>query len=121
MGALCTGAAKVNPHEIRIDPDKCLHCKKCEKNCPMGALDGDAIERGRPSVTCSKCGRCVDECPTGAITYRLRWGGFSVRPDVARLLFLYAGWTFLAVISGGSLQQFFLIVLNLLTKGSALS
>jgi polyferredoxin len=121
MGALCTGAAKMNAHEIRIDPDKCLHCKKCEKNCPMGALDGDAIEKGRPSVTCSKCGRCVDECPTGAITYRLRWGGFAVRPDVARLLFLYAGWTFLAVFSGGSLQQFLLIVMNLVTKGSALS
>lgn len=121
MGALCSSAAKINPHEIRIDTEKCIHCHKCEKNCPMGALDEGAVEKGRADFSCVKCGKCIDVCPTGAIGYHVRWTAVLKSPGAARIAYLYAGFTFLAVFSGGTLQQFLLLLANLFTKGSLLS
>ncbi|UCH10589.1 MAG: 4Fe-4S binding protein [Fidelibacterota bacterium] len=47
-----------------IDPDKCVGCLKCLKNCPTEAIMGELkyvhiIEQDK----CSKCGQCLEECP----------------------------------------------------------
>jgi len=47
-----------------IDPDKCVGCLKCLKNCPTEAILGELkyvhlIDQGK----CSKCGQCLEECP----------------------------------------------------------
>jgi NADH-quinone oxidoreductase subunit F len=47
-----------------IDPDKCVGCMVCLKNCPAGAISGDkkmvhVIDQGK----CIKCGTCFDLCP----------------------------------------------------------
>ena len=52
-----------------IDPDKCVACGACAKNC---AHDGPQIdpETGKMKinwVNCMGCGRCVDVCPMEAI------------------------------------------------------
>ena len=47
-----------------IDPDKCVGCLKCLKNCPTEAIMGELkfvhiIDQDK----CTKCGQCLEECP----------------------------------------------------------
>ncbi len=63
--------AKVCPSLIHyvIDPDKCIGCTKCAKNCPVKAISG-AVKK--PHVIddsiCIRCGKCKVSCPVGAIS-----------------------------------------------------
>ena len=47
-----------------IDPEKCVGCLLCLKNCPVDAISG---ERKKVHVIdqdlCIKCGACLDVCP----------------------------------------------------------
>ena len=36
---------KINFFDIRIDPDKCVQCGRCEKACPTFSIDGETINR----------------------------------------------------------------------------
>ncbi|OHT07591.1 Iron hydrogenase 1 [Tritrichomonas foetus] len=73
----------VSTNSIRIDPSKCVDCKRCVRACKniagqkvlkVGPL-GDhpaAIQttNGKPlqETNCIKCGQCTLYCPVGAIT-----------------------------------------------------
>jgi ferredoxin-type protein NapH len=118
MGAFNSLFNKINAWDIRIDKDKCVKCGKCVKNCPVFALDSDALEEGAAHIQCVKCGRCADDCPRGAIGYHLRFTQVLKHPTTARVLFLYASFGFLAVFSSGSIQQAILAVLKLLANWS---
>ena len=52
-----------------IDPEKCIGCTKCARNCPVEAITGEVK---KPHVIdtakCIKCGTCMDNCPVGAIS-----------------------------------------------------
>ncbi len=64
--------------QYHVDPDKCIGCKVCLKNCPANAISVNAageVKEGKklPYVVidpskCVKCGACMDKCKFGAIS-----------------------------------------------------
>lgn len=50
-----------------IDPDKCVNCKKCARNCKAACIDIDrhTIDYSR----CVACMNCLEQCHKGAVRY----------------------------------------------------
>lgn len=54
--------------KIQIDEEKCKACGLCQKNCPVGAIEGEAREKRKINQEkCIKCGTCISSCPFHAI------------------------------------------------------
>ncbi|MBI5189622.1 MAG: 4Fe-4S binding protein [Nitrospirae bacterium] len=86
-GALLGIAAVVSPFEITRHDDKCVHCKKCTRNCPAYLA---VEEKGKVvSPECTSCMTCLSGCPKSAITYSTPGGGRSL-----------TGWQFPAILIG---------------------
>ena len=51
-----------------IDPNKCIGCSKCAKNCPVNAISGKIKQPFTiDSDVCIKCNACRENCAFGAI------------------------------------------------------
>lgn len=46
----------------------CIGCKKCEKNCPAGAIKVENFLAQIDYGLCLNCGKCKEECPRGCIS-----------------------------------------------------
>ncbi len=47
-----------------IDPEKCMACGICKKQCPAGAIDGDKkLIHIINQEKCTSCGTCFEVCP----------------------------------------------------------
>jgi NAD-dependent dihydropyrimidine dehydrogenase PreA subunit len=118
MGAFQSLTNKLNIFDIRIDPDKCVQCGRCESLCPTFSLDRESIQNGRTRITCTKCGRCVDACPKGAISYHIKGTPIGAKPRFARLTFVYPAYLLLATMGSGMIAGAAYRVLLLVTTGS---
>jgi len=55
---------------VRRDEAKCVHCKKCDKCCPMQIDISTAVKLR--SANCINCMLCIAACPVnGALQYRV--------------------------------------------------
>ena len=54
---------------FRIDPQLCVGCTLCSRNCPVDAIIGERKEAHFIGTTkCIKCGTCKDKCKFNAIS-----------------------------------------------------
>jgi NADH-quinone oxidoreductase subunit F/NADP-reducing hydrogenase subunit HndC len=55
--------------EYKVNPDTCIGCTRCARNCPVNAISGKPKENHviDPDV-CIRCGICEQVCPTNAIS-----------------------------------------------------
>lgn len=107
MGALLSLFNKINLFEVKNDEKKCIKCGKCEKACPMLA-----IEQLKTKMNCSKCGKCVDICPTGAMQYHIKGTNISHHETTARLLYLYPAFAFMVTMLGTSAMNAIHIIIS---------
>jgi polyferredoxin len=118
MGAFQSFTNKLNIFDIRIDPDKCVQCGRCEISCPTFSIDRESIGKGKTRMTCTKCGKCVDECPKRAISYHIKGTPVGVKSHIARMAFLYPAFLFLAIMASGMISGAVYRILLLATTGS---
>jgi polyferredoxin len=62
---------KAGFYKIKAQSDKCVACKKCERECDMGVPVQRLVEaKGEINVPdCVGCGRCVTNCPQGVLKF----------------------------------------------------
>jgi len=55
---------------LTADAERCIDCKKCSKECPMGLDVNGMVRSGEmENADCILCANCADTCPKGAIEY----------------------------------------------------
>jgi Na+-translocating ferredoxin:NAD+ oxidoreductase RNF subunit RnfB len=51
-----------------IDPDKCVGCTACARNCPVNCISGARKEVHEiDQEPCIKCGNCMEKCKFDAV------------------------------------------------------
>ncbi|MCX7803921.1 MAG: glutamate synthase-related protein, partial [Planctomycetota bacterium] len=66
---------------VTRDPDRCIQCQVCVRQCANDVHEFDAGEDkvGSDSASCVGCHRCATLCPTGAI--HIRCAALEFRPN----------------------------------------
>jgi polyferredoxin len=105
FGAFQSIFNKTSVFDIKIDRTVCSPCVLCQKSCPTMSLTDDSIKKGETLMSCMKCGACVDACPKGAAVWHIRGTQVAVKPERARLMFLYAAWAMAAMFGGSIITQ----------------
>jgi NADH-quinone oxidoreductase subunit F len=60
----CPAKACTELFHYEIDPETCIGCRKCAKNCPVDAITGEKKQPHSIDLEkCIKCGVCYSGCP----------------------------------------------------------
>ena len=59
--------SKYSLTRVKVNPDKCLHCGKCKRVCPMEVDMLDPSRNRANGTECILCLECVQECPGKAL------------------------------------------------------
>ena len=54
-------------YRIELDPEKCIHCGRCQMVCGMDIRTFETPN----SMECIRCGACLEHCPTEALSSSL--------------------------------------------------
>jgi polyferredoxin len=114
FGAFQSLFNKINPFEIRFNREKCVDCTLCQTACPTMAISAESIREGKTLMNCMKCGACVDACKKDAAVWHLKGTEVGVKPERARLLFLYGAWALATMFGGSVLANSFATALHLM-------
>lgn len=52
---------------VKCDEEKCIHCDKCLKICPMEVEVNDNSRKRKNATECILCQQCKKACPVGAL------------------------------------------------------
>ena len=64
----CPAAVCRTLMHYEIDPDECIGCGRCQKECPQDAISGTRKEPHEIDQTrCVRCGACLEVCPSTAV------------------------------------------------------
>ncbi len=118
FGAFQSFTNKLNVFEVRVDPEKCVKCGLCARECPTFSVDREKAASGRAALTCMKCGKCVDNCPRHAAFFHIKGTPLTGGFEGYRRLFLYPAFLFLATLSSEYMQDAVVRVVKLVTTGS---
>lgn len=66
MGGVLSIISRFSIFGIKIDKNKCISCQRCEKICPVGAIENSVKETKINKGECIDCLRCKDICSKGA-------------------------------------------------------
>ena len=73
IGTKIASWLKIPILHIRADKTKCIGCKKCSKQCPMGLDIKSMVENEKMmNFECVLCGECIDICNKKAIKYSFK-------------------------------------------------
>jgi ferredoxin len=56
-------------NKLKINPDKCIRCKRCVKGCPQYNIDDSVFPYVYKTQNCERCMFCEGICPTGAVEF----------------------------------------------------
>jgi len=113
FGAFQSIFNKTSVFDVKIDKTRCTPCVLCQKSCPTMALTDESIAKGETLMSCMKCGACVDVCPKDAAVWHIRGTEVAVKPERARLMFLYAAWAMAIMFGGHVIAQGLATILHL--------
>lgn len=64
LGAFYGLFNKFSFYQLKVDKEKCMGCRACERNCKMGVKILENIN----SMECIRCGECMKTCKVNAIS-----------------------------------------------------
>ncbi|AFA48386.1 hypothetical protein containing Fe-S binding domain [Acetobacterium woodii DSM 1030] len=98
-GAFYAIIGKISPTKIKRDDNLCVHCKKCDKSCPVN-IEVEKLDQVT-TAECLNCNECVLACPVkGAL--EIKTAKKTIHPMVMLLMVvgLFFGTIFIAQLTG---------------------